>query len=747
MILFACLIISSCTPGEPVPATTSTVTAKPTVKPTPQVQLNQEAILYSGPGSDGYFRIADLPTGTPVILQGQFGDFVKVETADTKVGYIINSSLADLPKSLPQLALTEVPWQDMDMRYNFVGDGGIVTKDQIKISDLNGNGTNIGNGSFPLNSAFRIRMSLRLEKNAGEYASVLLMGTPPVTEGDWWRRLIRLDIGANQQNKLQLCIYDGTSDQCNYSSFVEIPTDQPFTVLFDDPQGKVMHILDQDGQEVLKVDITQQTGLTLPDGLFPARAVWLGGWVNPQATLNIDSFQAEEAPSGKATLEDIPDLDAWVEDYVHAYGGIVTIDGIGMDSKDLAETIRKNSASFIQTKIINHKNVDFLVINGSPLAIQYSGESWRKINGRDLADALKIDLVMPGLYSDISDPANREILANSNKLTISNDLDSSVVFGRFKAADWQKVLDNWESIQNDLDSGKIPTGFPYYWDRAEPIFLFAQSHNLKVRVQHLLDSGDCVPDTIYDGNFNEDDLKKILEFTASIKILKYKGMVDEWAIEDEQVVADIYKAGNENYGFWMRNIGLVDATALVAQTVINIDPNARLIVTEAFIIEEKLGNQEPALREHFFAFLDELKQRNIPLDGVDIENGVWVYNPPDADFEKQILEQITARGLYLSAPETVVVLTPDRLPFWFEPVEKTAIVTDPLQSQAEVFSQITQTYLDVGAKAIGFGDVGDKWSFLNYSGATDADSSLFDDEARPKQGYYAVMKVLYDHLP
>jgi endo-1,4-beta-xylanase len=719
----------------------------PTAIPTPQVQLNQEAILYSGPSGDGYSRIADLPTGTPVTLQGQFGDFVKVETADAKVGYIISSSLIDLAQSLPQLALSEVPWQDMDLRYNFIGDGGIVEKDQIKIVDINGNGTNVGNGSFTVDSAFRIRMSLRLEKNAGEYASVLLMGTPPVTEGDWWRGLIRLDIGVNQQNKLQLCIHDGTSEQCNFDTFVEIPTDQTFTVLFDDPQGEVMHILDQNGQEVLKVNITQQTGLTLPNGLFPTSAVWLGAWVNPQAVMYIDSFLAEEAPSGKAELQDLPELAAWVEDYVHAYGGKVTVNDVKMDSQQLITAIRQDKITFIQTKQIDGKPTSFLVINGIPLAIKKNGEPWRKINGRDLADALNIDMVMPGLYSDISDPANREILTNSNKLTISNDLDSSVVFSRFTATDWHNVLDNWESIQKDLNSGIIPTDFPYYWDRIEPIILFAQSHNLKIRVQHLLDSGDCLPDTIYKGNFSKDDVKKILEFTTSVKVLKYKGLVDEWDVEDEQVVADIYKSGNEKYGFWMREIGLLDATELVARTVKKIDPSAKLIVTEAFVVEEKLGTQEPELRNRFLKYLDDLQVRGVPIDGVDIENGVWVYNPPNPDFEKGILNQIKAKGLYIAPPETVVVLTPDRLPFWYESIQKTAVVTDPLQSQADVFRDITLTYLDVGATGIGFGDVGDKWSFLNYSGATDANPSLFDDDSRPKQAYYAVMKVLYDYLP
>jgi GH35 family endo-1,4-beta-xylanase len=741
------LLLAACTPGTAVPAQTTHITATPTATSIPQALLGKAAVLYSGPGSDGYTHISELPAGTQVNPLGQFGDFTKVETTDSQDGFVITSAMADLSAPLTQLTSSEVPWQDLDLRYNFVGDGGTVQADTIKITDINGDGTNVGNGSFTLDSAFRIRMSFHLEKNSGEYASVLLMGTPPVTDGDWWRGLIRMDVGANQQNQLGICLRDGTSDQCAYETWLNIPADQPFTLLFDDPQGKVMHILDQQGQEIQKIDMATQAGVNLPKGLFPTSTLWLGAWVNPQATLYIDSFLAEKSPDGKATLEDMPELSAWVDDYIHAYGGKVTINSTEMDASQLTDAIRKGSAAFTQTKQIDNKKTSFLVVNGTPLAIQMTGEPWRKLYGRDLADAMQIDLAMPGLYSDINDPANREILANANKLTITNDLASNVVFGDFTAADWRSILDNWDAIHNDLNNGVIPNDFPYDWNRAEPIFVFAQSHNLKVRVQHLLDSGDSLPDTIYNGNFSKGELKKLLEFTASVTVLKYKGLVDEWDVEEEQVVDDIYKSGNAKYGFWMRELGLLDATELVARTVKNLDPGAKLIATEAFIVEEKLGNQEPALREHFFAFLDDLQQRGVPLDGVDIENGEWVYNPPNPEFEKQVLEQIISQGLYISAPETIVVLTPDRLPFWFEPVEKTAVVTDPVQSQAEVFRQITQTYLEVGAKGIGFGDVGDKWAFLNYSGETDANPSLFDDDSRPKQAYYAVLEVLYEHLP
>jgi GH35 family endo-1,4-beta-xylanase len=418
-----------------------------------------------------------------------------------------------------------------------------------------------------------------------------------------------------------------------------------------------------------------------------------------------------------------------------------------MDSQHLTETIRQNSQAFTQVKQIDGKPATFLIVNGIPLAIQKMGEPWIKVYGRDLADSLQIELAMPGVYSDIGDPDNREIIKNANKVLLTNDLLMNVVYGRFTADDWHRMLDQWETIEADIDQGIIPSDFPYYWDQADPIFMFAQSRNMAVRAQCFLTSGDSIPDAVYKGGFTKDEIKKILEFTTGVTVIKYKGQVGEWNIENEQVMADLNKGGNEKFGFWMREVGLLDATELVARTVKKLDPEAKLVVAEAFLVEDQVGTQEPEFREAFFAYLDELLARGVPLDGVDIENGVWVYNPPRPEFEKQILEEIKSRGLYLSVPETIVVMTPERLPFWYEPVKKTAELTDPIQSQAEVFRQISQTYLDEGAKGIGFGDVGDKWDFLNYIGETDADPSLFDDASRPKQAYYAVMKVLYDHLP
>ena len=61
-----------------------------------------------------------------------------------------------------------------------------------------------------------------------------------------------------------------------------------------------------------------------------------------------------------ATLANSPDLPSWVEDYVHAYGGKVTIDGEEMDAEQLTTAIRQNPDVFTQVKPVNGMHYEFL---------------------------------------------------------------------------------------------------------------------------------------------------------------------------------------------------------------------------------------------------------------------------------------------------------------------------------------------------------------------------------------------------
>jgi len=78
------------------------------------------------------------------------------------------------------------------------------------------------------------------------------------------------------------------------------------------------------------------------------------------------------------SLADAPDLSTWVEDYVHAYGGTVTVNGVEMDADQLTASIRQNPERFTQPKLINKEIYEFLVVNNSPLAYLQSTQNWQE---------------------------------------------------------------------------------------------------------------------------------------------------------------------------------------------------------------------------------------------------------------------------------------------------------------------------------------------------------------------------------
>lgn len=476
------------------------------------------------------------------------------------------------------------------------------------------------------------------------------------------------------------------------------------------------------------------------------------GWVGDNQSVEL------AAKGGKGMLVFNPTTQEWREmnnvpttelltsviaPFMHANGDKINIGGNEVDATKLIQEIVANPSTYVHEKTINGTVYSILVVNETPLAIENGEGSWKKLVGRDLADPLNLVFAMPGLSYYIEDPAQHEILANANQLVVTYDLDQSVVYGKFTAEDWRSVLDNWDSIQKDLDNKKLPTNLPFFWDQADFVLKFAEDHNMTVKAQCLLSGGQSIPESILRGNFSKDELKKLLEFMTSVTVLRNADNVDEWHMEDEQLIADMNKEGNEDFGFWMREVGLVDGSELVARTIKKFDPDARIAFAETYIFEDQVGTQEPELRRRFFAFIDELQSRKVPLDGVDVENGVWAYNPPRVEYMKQIMEEIKARGLDIEAPEALVLMTPDTYPFWYEPVTKTRTVTDPVRDQAQVFKDIMQTYIDEGARGIGFGDVGDKFAFLNFSGQESANPSLFDDDNNAKLAYYEVLKVLY----
>jgi GH35 family endo-1,4-beta-xylanase len=443
---------------------------------------------------------------------------------------------------------------------------------------------------------------------------------------------------------------------------------------------------------------------------------------------------ATPAPDNLADAKDLP---VWIENYVHAYGGKVTVNGMEKDANRLLEAVKANPAGFIERKTIKGNETLFFVVNGVPLGIQNDG-TWLSILARDISDAKNAQFAMPVLWYQIYNENFVRTIKNANMLTIVREMDTGVVFKDWTTEDWKIILRDWETIKPQLDAGNIPNGLSYNWKDVDQIIQFARENRMGLRAQHLVWNGDGVPDSIYHGGFTKAELLKILEFTASIKVMKYKGVISEWNAADELVLSE---GSSDKWGFWQRTVGLLDATRLSASIIRKFDTKAIVTIADDHELEERFYNAQPSLGIRFMKFIKTLKQEGL-VDKVDIENILWIYDLPEMEYMENYLRQIQAEGIGLSAPE-INVHPKIEFPYWYGTRKMYDIVDDPLQAQAEGFRRVVQAYINVGAYDIGLAEVGDETSGANYF-KPGTDPALFDLQWKPKMGWYEILKVMYD---
>jgi endo-1,4-beta-xylanase len=387
-----------------------------------------------------------------------------------------------------------------------------------------------------------------------------------------------------------------------------------------------------------------------------------------------------------------------------------------------------------------------------PVMMRKAGASWERVTIRALADMKDITIAAPLKPQYFDKPGYTEMIAeNANRATLTEGIDSNVVFQNFTSDTWRSMLQNWEQVKTQLDQGVVPSGYDYNWVPSQQAVEVAKQHNMTIIAQHLLWPDD-VPDSIWKSGFTKDELAKILEFTVKTKVLQYKGQIQEWEAEAEGVVAIKYVNVQDDYharaGFWYRNLGGKDGTDVmldVGRWAKQADPDVELRVVEDKIMELKFGTLQPDLGRKFFNLLERIKAENVPIDGVGLVNNFWIYSPPTEQHMIEVLQKIQSMGFRIATPETTVIISLD-YPIWYEnPPVQPIKVDNPLQAQADLYKSALQAYLKSGANDFGFGDISDQYSWYVYQGGT-ADAMIIDKSNRPKPAYYAVLGALYGYV-
>ncbi|RPI33532.1 MAG: hypothetical protein EHM70_05710 [Chloroflexota bacterium] len=256
--------------------------------------------LYNGPGNLDYDILANLDTCTIVSAKAIYADFVKVEASvngERKAGFVKKSDLFPIPENLPKLTLDQVPWRDQNLVDHFtINPGVILYGNDIVVDNSNSDDYN-GESPLFVELEMGFRLTFLLSDSDTQYASIQISNKDYDGSGEWWQGIQRVDF-ATLNHKMIVNVRDGKSEFSSTIIDLNISDNQLLSVNFLDPFGKIFTILDQSNHEILRIDVTNLPGVSLPEGLFPEKAAYFGRSVSPHGQLTIKSLSLLLAPSG-----------------------------------------------------------------------------------------------------------------------------------------------------------------------------------------------------------------------------------------------------------------------------------------------------------------------------------------------------------------------------------------------------------------------------------------------------------------
>ncbi|MBT3320733.1 MAG: hypothetical protein HN392_00435 [Anaerolineae bacterium] len=186
----------------------------------------------------------------------------------------------------------------------------------------------------------------------------------------------------------------------------------------------------------------------------------------------------------------------WLIEFANANNGTVTVGGQELNALQLLDEIQNNSENFIETRLINGEEVEFLLVNGIPLAFRNESGQWQEATIKNLGTM--VNLKMGSLISN--DEGLRSWWGSEYHM-------GTVTLG----------------LSDDMkDKTTIDFGWPRY--QAE----IARENLLETKFHAVLFPGDA-PSWVYDG-FTQEELDNLVRMV--VKFAKSQQM-DEIVVVNE----------------------------------------------------------------------------------------------------------------------------------------------------------------------------------------------------------------------
>jgi GH35 family endo-1,4-beta-xylanase len=323
------------------------------------------------------------------------------------------------------------------------------------------------------------------------------------------------------------------------------------------------------------------------------------------------------------SIVDTKDLSVWVGDFVHAYGGAVTVNGAGMNAEQLLTAIKSNPDLFLQGKRINGAEHSFLVVNGIPLAMKNADNFWNEIGYQDLSP----EGFEPGASFAIW----------------TEDFDTDPRYGKvfaenFTVAATDGELSDYELMNKIPNDRKLTPGdvLTYYdWTNFDKLADYSKANHIPLRAMHLLDgyTTDSAPQWLQQMS-DEELIEYIkLHLTAILTRMDFK--------EASVVNEAFYGAGIPGNNFFYAELGekYIEVAFVIAHTI---SPQTILILNDNIVYGPHGQGSDDGVWTNsvingesnaIFDFVKKEVARGVPIDGVGIESHLVAYDFVSEDME------------------------------------------------------------------------------------------------------------------
>jgi len=386
-------------------------------------------------------------------------------------------------------------------------------------------------------------------------------------------------------------------------------------------------------------------------------------------------------------------------------------------------------------KVVNNKKYRFLVVipdvakltpeqekylgvfSPYPLFGQNAGDTWQKVNFKDLVTGGKI------IGTSI-------VWKLAEQLSYSGDIPKST--------------ENYKALIKSTNAMTIKTNW-YDYQPEEPVALKFRNISLQwglnqlreldldpdfsIRAQELL-YYITAPDWIRSGNFSKEEMRSFFEKYLTEVIQHFAGKVKEWIVVNEPYGGSgpwapyrddpFYKVMKEDY--------ILEAFRIARKA----DPSAILIYNDTGN-HASSGTKGGETTDISQKRVKILKQEGL-IDRVGIQMHLYDHSIPD---KEDIITTFRSYGV----PVVITELDVDMSRFSGSDEEKSL-------RQAEIYRIVVEACMESGVcEGITFWEPGDAYNWREVQSGDKADASFLDDDLNPKAAYFAMISELFKQLP